>query len=932
MDENSSSPRKAQLDKEEREHLEDVVTEMRERVEANVRYQLEEYDLEERPAEDRPLSDEEEDLVEAIELEAVDGNEWDEGYEQYITGVGYTIVNRLAALRCMEVRNFIDDEVTRFREDGLTPAADRLVTEEFMLEEEAVLEAYRNACDDLAEEIEILFDRSTAYSLIDPDDDTYEDLCGMLDEVSDEVWRADDVLGWVYEYYNSKLLDELRRKADRKELTPQEVPAANQFYTPHWVVRMLTDNSLGKMYLESIDELSGVVESQSRLTASERKGRSPSITDSPEIGDLCTYLVPSKNDGNIDEFDDPSDISLIDPACGSGHFLLYAFDVLERIWRSERQDLDYKEIPSKILENNLYGVDLDMRACQLSAFNLYLKARTRTETEGATDFEMPEIGIVCADAKSANIEVAHEVFDEVAGDRPDLREALQTILESFEDISNLGSLLNVKETLQEQFDENAQLRLDDEFGIDRKLSDFLHQFREEIDQKRDSDSFLAQDLKSFVRLLDILSRDYDIALMNPPYGSKGRMPDPIEDYINSHYKYSAEFYINFFEVCDNITRSEGRIGMIVPRTFLFKDRYEEFRIDFVGEEGSFDFLAEYGNGVMDNATVRTVGTVVRSDTEQRPVGSFYRLHDVDSTEKENTFLEVISGEYDSALDRSFNIALDEFKKVPRTTICYSIPEEVRELNQREAKLDAKQAGVEGKSICRAVPGVQTSDDDRFARYHWEVNDSETFEPISKGGENAWIIPQITETVEWGENGKVVRRSSTHVRTRNEEFYGDPGLTWTYVKETGRRFGYYPGGLFSVAGFMLFPIRKTSLWKLMSALNSDLYHCLFLSQTTDRFWNAGEVGSVPWLDELEEADLLEEFAREQYQIVLKQRQQVPVSPYYSGPGLMPSSGNQFFYDHPHTNTEIVEIDDSETQVIPHSLSITKAARKNKIRQL
>jgi len=116
----------------------------------------------------------------------------------------------------MEVRDFIDDEVTTFRDDGLTPAADRLVTEEFMLEEEAVLEAYRNACDDLAEEIEILFDRSTAYSQIDPDDDTYEDLCGMLDGVPDEVWQADDVLGWVYEYYNVKLLDDLRRKSDRE--------------------------------------------------------------------------------------------------------------------------------------------------------------------------------------------------------------------------------------------------------------------------------------------------------------------------------------------------------------------------------------------------------------------------------------------------------------------------------------------------------------------------------------------------------------------------------------------------------------------------------------------------------------------------------------------------------------------------------------------
>jgi polysaccharide pyruvyl transferase WcaK-like protein len=129
MSGNSAAPRKVQLDKGEREHFEDIVTEMRDRVEANVRYQLEERGLDRESDEDGSVRDEEAGLVEAIELEAVDDTSWNEDYEQYITGVGYTIVNRVAALRCMEVRDFIGDEVTRFREDGLTPAADRLVTE-----------------------------------------------------------------------------------------------------------------------------------------------------------------------------------------------------------------------------------------------------------------------------------------------------------------------------------------------------------------------------------------------------------------------------------------------------------------------------------------------------------------------------------------------------------------------------------------------------------------------------------------------------------------------------------------------------------------------------------------------------------------------------------------------------------------------------------
>jgi hypothetical protein len=454
------------LDKEEREHLESVVTEMRERVEANVEFQLTQNDLDEEPDNTDSLDENTQQLVSAIELEAVDGESWSEAVEQYVTGVGYTIVNRLAALRCMEVRDFINEEVTVFKDSGLTPAAETLVHEEFLLEDEAILEAYHRTCDDLAEEIEILFDRSTAYSQVDPDDDTFEELCEMLDSVPDEVWRADDVLGWVYEYYNVKLLDDLRRKGDREGLEPEDVPPANQFYTPHWVVRMLTDNSLGKLYLEDTGELSAAVETQESLTPDERKNRPLSPDESPDIADFCTYLVPSEEEGEPPNFDGPRDIRVIDPACGSGHFLLYAFDVLERIYRA-KTDLDHAEIPREILRNNLYGVDLDMRACQLAAFNLYLKGRTRAEAEGASGFDMPEVGIVCADATVADIKGVEEVFDEVAEGKSDVEDALRRILDAFEEVHGLGSLLDVRGTLGDLFEDDSeeggvQITLDDD--------------------------------------------------------------------------------------------------------------------------------------------------------------------------------------------------------------------------------------------------------------------------------------------------------------------------------------------------------------------------------------------------------------------------------------------------------------------------------------
>jgi hypothetical protein len=497
-----------QLDKEERELIEDVVRDARDRVEDNVRFRLRQQDLDSEPKEVDSLEGKRADIASAIRLEGADDDGWDDAFEEYIDGVGYTIVNRLAAFRCMEVRGFLDESVTRFRDDDLTPAAYTLVQEEFLTEDEAILQSYRDACDELADEIGILFDRDGPYSLVDPDEETYRDLCRKLDKIPDESWRADDVLGWIYEYYNRPVVEELDAK---NNLDPEDVGPANQFYTPHWVVRMLTDNSLGKMYLEGIEDFSSVPD-RDAISVEERKNRSVDPEESPTVGELCTYLIPDEEQEAEVSFDDPSEIRVMDPACGSGHFLLYAFDVLERIWWAET-DLDRAEIPEKILEHNLYGVDIDLRSCQLASFNLYLKGRTRAEAEGAEEFEMPQVGIVCADAKVAEMEQVEEVFDEIAEEGSDVREALDDVLSQFQNIEALGSLLDVQGSISEEFVEAHQTELGEVDNGDgpETVNEFLSELHLLVDE-RTSDSFVAQNLRSFLRLLVVLTKEYDVAL------------------------------------------------------------------------------------------------------------------------------------------------------------------------------------------------------------------------------------------------------------------------------------------------------------------------------------------------------------------------------------------------------------------------------------
>jgi hypothetical protein len=920
MAESTPQPRTVQLDKEEREHLEDVVTAMRERVESNVGYQLrQEHGLDRRPDEDSDLSDERSRLVEAIELEAVDGHDWEEALEQYVTGVGYTIVNRLAALRCMEVRGFLDQEVTVFRDDGLTPAADTLVYEEFLPEDEAVLEAYYEACDELAEEIEILFDRSTAYSLIDPDDDTFEELCGMLDEIPDEVWRADDVLGWVYEYYNRPVVEALDAK---NTLEPEDVGPANQFYTPHWVVRMLTDNSLGKLYLEATGQESAL-SAVKDLSVEERKNRAVTPEDAPDVPNLCTYLIPDEDDQEAPSFEDPAELRVIDPACGSGHFLLYAFDILERIWWAERPDLDRAEIPAKILEHNLHGVDIDLRSCQLAAFNLYLKARTRAEEEGNGNFAMPNVGIVCADARVAEVESAVEVFDEIAGDRPAVRESLTEVMEQFQNIEALGSLLDVEGAISEEF-LREQTSLLDSFDGPHTLNAFLTELREAV-ESRTSDSFVAQNLRSFMRLLVILTQDYDVALMNPPYGSGGRMPNDVQDYANGRYRYKTEYYLNFFEKCDQLVKHSGRIGMLVPWSFMFSRSFEDFREDFVGGRGAFDFFAEFGYNILDNATVGTVGTVVRSETKTNQYGTFIRLPDVRKSKKEQKFLlSAFESAVENSIQRKYIRELSEFQVVPGTPLSYWVPIELRSLYESEIVLDADNARISRESLGDAKVGLQTGDDGRFTRRFWETSSLSGWYPFAKGGEDAWILPRVIRSVWWDKKGAEIKRYYGS-RPQNTGYYFNESLTYTLSKRSGRRFGYlHSSSMFGHMGPVLIPDEFT--WETLSYTNSRLFTYLMLVQTSERNWEIGLLSKAPWRRELEENSELERLSQEAVGHLIAKRQYDFVSPHYNGPVLLAALGTEDplpQYDHPHrelrdeltldTPTETASPDDSLSDI-------------------
>ncbi|MFB6187757.1 MAG: Eco57I restriction-modification methylase domain-containing protein, partial [Halobacteriaceae archaeon] len=215
-----------------------------------------------------------------------------------------------------------------------------------------------------------------------------------------------------------------------------------------------------------------------------------------------------------------------------------------------------------------------------------------------------------------------------------------------------------------------------------------------------------------LHLLVVLTQDYDVALMNPPYGSGGRMPNQVQKYVEDNYEYTSEYYINFFEANDRLVRVNGRVGMLVPRSFMFLKSFQSFREDFIGGRGTFDFLTEFGVGILDNATVRPAGTVVRSDNSQNnQEGTFIRLDDVAKENKERSFLHAsFVSRNESGIKRRYDRNLSEFDIVPGSPLTYWVPKEIREIYNSNVVLDAENGKVNAESSGSAKVGLQTSDD------------------------------------------------------------------------------------------------------------------------------------------------------------------------------------------------------------------------------
>ncbi|GFP32860.1 hypothetical protein HKBW3S42_01167, partial [Candidatus Hakubella thermalkaliphila] len=691
--------------------------------------------------------------------------------------------------------------------------------------------------------------------------------------------QEDEIIGWIYQYYNEEARREFK-KAGRKP-TADDIPVINQFYTPHWVVRVLTDNTLGRLWLEmqgrcpyitsnpdNADGGSKIVESRIGLPNPKDSETFQNWLQNPNgetVDTFCSYFVPLKNEPPLREKKSVRDIKLLDPACGSGHFLVYAFDVLYRMYREDEPGTAESDIPGLVLEHNLFGIDIDLRAVQLAALALYLKAKSYNP-----DIKVKKLNLVVADARIIDGERRDNFLRQFDEDLP-LKKLCAKLLEDLRNTMDIGSLYRLREHFKPYFeDRKEKLRQAEQASLPglasdseqlvlegivpqkrtlEKIWEAFHQFEREAMERKDMGSMLfATEAEKSVGLLTSITQKYDVVLMNPPYGS---MSKKAKEYCRSQFPTTAnDVYACFIEQAFDVTAISGFIGMLTSSSFMNLGTFETLRRDIILDKCAPVMLLDCGIGVLDGAIVRTAATILHCSTSSnrhltpahRNMCTFFRLIDVETGKKELVFQDLLS-EPETKRSRETIMDVNDFNLVPTSPFIYWGSKKLFKLFSKHAPLDVDLAErSHGKRIASLKSGLTTGDDKRFLRLTWEV-DSESIGVSKKWVPRPLGLYEIFYSVSdllvnWNDNGQEIKEHPQSY-VRNESFYFLPGLTWARTSEHAPGIRLLPPGcIIGDRTPLISP--AVPLWGLTALLNSSLLSYLLLYFSHPRHWEVGHL--------------------------------------------------------------------------------------------
>jgi len=706
------------------------------------------------------------------------------GNEQVIEQVAYTWFNRFCALRFMDVNRYTrigivspaneqflpeilaEAKMGHIEEETVTDEARRQIFDflnEKIPSREPQREAYHlliiEACNHWNKVMPFLFERIDDYTaLLIPEDllSEHSILFYIREVMTSENCQDVEVIGWLYQFYISEKKDQVFDGLKKnKKITPDNIPAATQLFTPHWIVRYLVENSLGRLWMLN-------------------------RPNSKLIEQMEYYIKPDQPETEFLQICNPEEIKICDPACGSGHMLTYAFDLLYAIY--EEEGYDPAEIPEKILTHNLYGIEIDKRAGELAAFALVMKARSGQRHVFRKKIQ-PNI---CVLENVKFDESSLKYYIDFVGSDLFTPQLLNT-LHQFEEVDNFGSLIRPEANIS---DETLKIL---------KSKDLS------------GDAFYEDTHKQVIKVLDqahYLSPKYHVVIANPPYmGGKG-MNSRLSLWINENYpEVKSDLFSAFIVRNTELTLPQGQLGFMSPFVWMFISSYEKLRTFLINHK-TITSLVQLEYSGFDGATVPICTFTLENHNLSDYKGGYVRLSDFRGSEIQGPkTLEAIKN---PSCGYFFRASASDFKKIPGSPIAYWVNHNFFEIFSKNAEIGR---------VADARVGLQTSDNTRFLRLWHEINyvgigfniqsrneannSRLRWFPCNKGGEFRKWYGNHYYVVNWENDGIEIRNFRDNEgkllsRPQNMDFYFKESVSWSDVTSAANAFRFFPTGFINDA--------------------------------------------------------------------------------------------------------------------------------------
>lgn len=745
------------------------------------------------------------------------------GFEHVIEEVAYTWFNRFIALRYMEVNNYLPrdlrvrvftNENNEFKPEILSEALhlemNGLDTQKVFdyIEQNKQEELYKylllTLCNEMNEYLPFMFTSINDYkTLLFPDNLLKDDsvLARLISDIDEDSWLDQvQIIGWLYQYYIQMPKDKLIHA--KKQYNTDDVPFVTQLFTPDWIVRYLVENTLGNYYV--------------------RMNLETDLTENWE------YFI--KNNSSSDDIKKLEDIKFIDPCMGSGHILVYAFDLLLSFY--QENGYAARDAAELILRNNLYGLDIDERAYQLSYFSLMMKARQYNR-------KILTLGISPNIYCIKNVHIEQSLKDYLATKYYVSDELINRFNLVNENANLYGSILDVSSLTNQDIKflyENLNYILDIQY---KNLEELL--FQEDI----------KRDLLPALRICEVLRQQYDFVVTNPPYLSSSLMPKELKQFTTNAYKdCKSDMFAVFLKKCIQFSGLNGYVGMITPYVWMFISSYETLR-NYVLNNVNISGLIQLEYNAFEAACV-PVATFILHNTSERYNGNYIKLSDFRGAENQGP--KTIEAINNRNCGYYYEKQQNNFKKISGSPIAYWVSDKA---------IDLCKTHILSNDVIGSV-GIQTGDNEKFIRLWTEVkfsnikfdsrniNDSycdEKWFPYNKGGDYRRWYGNDYFVVNWKNDGESLKKDNKITGHHYQEYKNDlkfsPCITWSRITSGNpsfriKRYGF----LNDMAGFSVFS-NSLDLNMLLGFCNSIVskYYLSFLAPTINIM--IGNVLSLPY---------------------------------------------------------------------------------------